>query len=130
MAQTAISTNEDLLERYPTIEAELLRLHPGEQGRADHWSKLHKAAWRRILQDLSLRSPSIAEDDLTSPGQFVDAALYWVMHLAYLAGEGDADRAEARRWESRYRSEMAEQKAQTSSGERGPGEMDTRLVRR
>lgn len=125
----AITTNALLLERYPAHETELFRLHPSEEGRTEHWARLHKAAWRRILQDLSMVNPAITEDDLSDSTQYIDASLYWVLHLAYLGGEGEADKAEARRWERRYQREMAEQRAKTSDGERPAGDYGTKLIR-
>lgn len=103
----SITTNVILISRYPVIEGEIRRLQT-ESMEADAWAALHKAAWRRILQDLSRKRPGLVEADITDTTQLYDASLYWVLHLAYYAAENDADRKKSTEWAARYEREINE----------------------
>ena len=104
---TSITDNADLIDRYPVIEGEIRRLQ-NEAMAANQWDSLHRAAWRRVLQDLSRKWPGMVEADITDTDQLIDAALYWVLHLAYFAAENDADKAKSTEWAARYEREIQE----------------------
>jgi hypothetical protein len=103
----AITTNVILLDRYPVIETEMRALQT-ESMIADQWHSLHRAAWRRVLQDISRKWPGMVEADVSDTTQLYDACIYWVLHLAYSAAEGDRGKERAKEFAERYEREIQE----------------------
>jgi len=125
----SITTNADIVAEYPIILAEMSRLETDEM-RADEWAALHKAAWRRILRDLYRRADKLEETDLGDTSELKLAAIYYVLHLAYLANELEDEKLEASRWLEKYEKEMAEQALSVGGGgEVEGGGYRTRLER-
>lgn len=127
-----ITTNTDLTTYYPVIASEVERLTTPEM-EADTgiiaWQALHTSAWRAILRDLGRRRPAIIESDLSDTSQFKEAALYYVLHLAYLNADMATGAKHSADWLRRYEAEMAAIEVEVSGTASAPQSFGVRLVR-